>query len=460
MLTAAVSDCSGRGGLVPGSGSGSLSDSAATRSTVCMASPACAHPKATPTATIPLVSHLKLLDSIGRNAPLDAATGVYTTDVLRGTTSGILWICCTDASVYPSGTVGFTTSGLPSSFTSSFKPASEPLPASATSLNSVVVPTTTTAGVYKYQVNFAPSVGPAVTAQAAIRAIQDDITSVNLSTQKITATLAPTGTSGPFQVFLFGTLLKGPVNFIATPVTPMVASGGTQTVTLHCLEHVGGTFTSTAGEWTLKDDNGTQTFSGPHTAISLTIPSKTLLSNLVSTAPAGYQNALMVALPMMLEAFAETSLTTDQIAAGLAQIAIESNYQTQMEIISYSKAEQNYNYPGNPLGNTNPGDGYNYRGAGLIQLTGKYNYGVYGKDIGVDLVNNPAAAASPANAYEIAAYYLAANLAGAVGGKTTGLSAQDFRNERQAVDPGESDPDTLNLSQNLGLGFQKFTGGC
>ncbi len=158
------------------------------------------------------------------SSPLDSITGVFTTNVLRGTTSGIKWTCCSDPSQYPSGTLGFSTSGQPSSFTSSFTPTSEPLPNSAYTKNSIIVPASTTAGVYKYQVNFSPSTGPAVTPmQAAIRAIQDDITNVNLPSQTITALLGPTSISGPFQVFIFGTLLKGPVNYIATPLKPIMA---------------------------------------------------------------------------------------------------------------------------------------------------------------------------------------------------------------------------------------------
>ena len=41
------------------------------------------------------------------------------------------------------------------------------------------------------------------------------------------------------------------------------------------------------------------------------------------------------------------------------------------------------------LGNNQKGDGYRYRGGGFIQLTGRGNYRICGKEIGVDLENYP-----------------------------------------------------------------------
>jgi predicted chitinase len=44
---------------------------------------------------------------------------------------------------------------------------------------------------------------------------------------------------------------------------------------------------------------------------------------------------------------------------------------------------------GGRFGNKNTGDGYRYRGGGMIQLTFHDNYDQIGDDIGVDLVNHP-----------------------------------------------------------------------
>ncbi|MGZ2484256.1 putative chitinase [Rhizobium pisi] len=44
------------------------------------------------------------------------------------------------------------------------------------------------------------------------------------------------------------------------------------------------------------------------------------------------------------------------------------------------------------LGNTQTGDGVKFAGRGLVQLTGRRNYTIFGKLVGVDLVANPDAA--------------------------------------------------------------------
>src|ERR1700750_1622594 len=48
-------------------------------------------------------------------------------------------------------------------------------------------------------------------------------------------------------------------------------------------------------------------------------------------------------------------------------------------------------HPG--LGNKEAGDGWRFRGRGVIQLTGRDNYERFGRKIGVDLIENPEFAA-------------------------------------------------------------------
>ena len=61
------------------------------------------------------------------------------------------------------------------------------------------------------------------------------------------------------------------------------------------------------------------------------------------------------------------------------------------------------------LGNTEYGDGYAYRGRGLIQLKGKANYKKAGDSLGVDLVANPDLVATPEYAALTAGWFWSAN---------------------------------------------------
>jgi putative chitinase len=57
------------------------------------------------------------------------------------------------------------------------------------------------------------------------------------------------------------------------------------------------------------------------------------------------------------------------------------------------------------MGNTDEGDGWKYRGRGLIQLTGKDNYRLASDALGVDLVGNPELVLSKEYAALTAAWY-------------------------------------------------------
>jgi len=61
------------------------------------------------------------------------------------------------------------------------------------------------------------------------------------------------------------------------------------------------------------------------------------------------------------------------------------------------------------MGNNTTGDGWKFRGRGLIQLTGRENYTKCGKSIGVDLVNNPDYASTIEGAFKTALWFWNAN---------------------------------------------------
>jgi len=93
-----------------------------------------------------------------------------------------------------------------------------------------------------------------------------------------------------------------------------------------------------------------------------------------------------------------------EINALLAQVGHESgNYRHLTELGDKSYFER---YEGRrDLGNTQPGDGYKYRGRGYIQLTGRSNYEQFAKFSGLDVVNNPDLVATPSVGAEAALWF-------------------------------------------------------
>jgi predicted chitinase len=85
---------------------------------------------------------------------------------------------------------------------------------------------------------------------------------------------------------------------------------------------------------------------------------------------------------------------------------------------------------GQQMGNTEPGDGFKYRGRGFIQLTGKNNYAAASKAIYGDdrLVKNPDLVNDPNVASQVSAWYMKkgqSSMAGKLGINTSNMSQAD-----------------------------------
>ena len=122
-----------------------------------------------------------------------------------------------------------------------------------------------------------------------------------------------------------------------------------------------------------------------------------------------YRNAsaacIALYLPHLVQGMAARGITTPlRQCHFLAQIGAESGELRWPEELASGAA-----YEGRTdLGNTQPGDGKRFKGRGLIQLSGRFNYAAYGKAIGVDLTKDGAwtrVARDPHLAVDVACWF-------------------------------------------------------
>lgn len=105
--------------------------------------------------------------------------------------------------------------------------------------------------------------------------------------------------------------------------------------------------------------------------------------------------------------------TPEQVASFLAQAAHETQLFTQFVERGnpdYFKRYEHNTKIGKILGNTQPGDGVKFKGRGIFQLTGRWNYNHYGKLLekeypNINLVANPDLAAGVEISCHLACLY-------------------------------------------------------
>lgn len=96
--------------------------------------------------------------------------------------------------------------------------------------------------------------------------------------------------------------------------------------------------------------------------------------------------------PYVVETLAEFDLTTPlRQAHFLAQLCHESGSFNYLEELA---SGEDYEWR-DDLGNVEEGDGVRFKGRGLIQITGRANYGDCGDALGVDLIANPERLSDP-----------------------------------------------------------------
>lgn len=96
-------------------------------------------------------------------------------------------------------------------------------------------------------------------------------------------------------------------------------------------------------------------------------------------------------------------------SAFLSQILVESGcFKWVREIWGPTAAQSGYEGRAD-LGNTQPGDGFKYRGRGLIQVTGRSNYASCAQALGINCIDYPELLELPQYAVASAVWYWTSN---------------------------------------------------
>ncbi|WP_339474390.1 glycoside hydrolase family 19 protein [Pseudomonas sp. RL_5y_Pfl2_69] len=121
-----------------------------------------------------------------------------------------------------------------------------------------------------------------------------------------------------------------------------------------------------------------------------------------------------------------------RVAAFIAQIGHESGQLKYVKEIWGPTAAQARYEGRKDLGNTEVGDGFKYRGRGLIQITGRANYIACGEALGLDLITQPELLEKPQHACMSAAWFWATK------GLSTLADAGQFDKITQRINGGQN----------------------
>lgn len=119
-----------------------------------------------------------------------------------------------------------------------------------------------------------------------------------------------------------------------------------------------------------------------------------------------------------------------RVAAFIAQIGHESGHLRYVREL-WGPTPVQARYEGREdLGNTQQGDGFKFRGRGLIQITGRANYAECGEALGLDLISQPELLEQPEWAAKSAAWFWSTR------GLNTLADAGDFERITRRINGG------------------------